>query len=211
MINHDILVLPSEGKRNPRPCDDRAGFLKFPEFSVFYLADGATGVGYGGKAAEAFCDSLTETGPEAFLDSSSCVSTLFQSDMAVYTAVSGNGDTTGIVFATDGVRFWGGFAGDSQIVHFSGETETEITSRQFAKPRFGSGAFPGPFESMVGSGDVILIGSDGLWDFTYGDSVKDIVRSSRDASEITSRLPALIRSENGGILPDDFSCVALKF
>lgn len=195
----------------PSKGDDRVGYRFSTSFSAFYLADGATGIGLGGEAAEAFSDAIMHADEKEFSTPEKCAALLRLVDEEVAIKLKGNGDTTGIVLVTDGHQAWGASAGDSEAILYRSDDIIEITAKQVRKPRFGNGAKPTGFSVKIAPSERILIASDGLWDFSARASVAEIVRSGLSAKETIKRLEQLIRSRNEERLPDDLGMILISF
>lgn len=191
--------------------DDRVGYRLIEGLGAFYLADGATGVGLGGEAADAWVAAVDDADNESFQSVDACVALLRLADEEVSVKLKGNGDTTGILVVTDGVRLWGASAGDSRGVLYKRDGSHEVTGHQARRPRFGSGAVPRSFSGLVNGGEVLLLASDGLWDFASHRRIAEIVRSDVASSEKIALLESAVREQNEERLPDDLSMVLLEF
>lgn len=200
-------------KRNrvsAHPGDDRVGCRKMGSFALFYLADGATGVGLGGLAADAFVDAMEDVEYRDVCRPRDCASCLQEVDEDVRIKTRGDGDTTGILVVSDGRKLWGASAGDSMAWLF-GQTTTEITGHQRKKPRIGSGATPVAFGGFVAPGDTVVLGSDGLWSFLPLEVIERVVRSPGSARDSVAALETLVRQRSNGALEDDFSAIVIRF
>lgn len=189
--------------------EDRIGIREIGGTILVFLADGATGSGFGGIAADAFMDGMEEATLKELKTPHDCVAYLLELDEDVAVKTRSMGDTTGIVIVTDGQRLWGASAGDS-AAYLYGNTAHELTGRQQKRPRIGNGAFPVGFGGYVKPGDVALMASDALLNFASGEITERICRSGKPAREIVACLEAEVRNRYAK-LPDDFSVVVLKF
>jgi serine/threonine protein phosphatase PrpC len=191
--------------------DDRVGYRAMGDFGVFYLADGATGIGMGDQAADAFIAALEDADAGQFQSAESCCDLLRLADEEVAVKLKGNGDTTGILIATNGEDLWGASAGDSRGMLYKADNVVELTGRQLRKPRLGSGANPVGFKGRVLPGEKLVLASDGLWDFAQSGVIGEIVRGHGSAEEIIRRLEGAVRSQNEDRLPDDLSIMMFVF
>jgi serine/threonine protein phosphatase PrpC len=180
-------------------------------FGAFYLADGATGIGLGADAADAFIAALDDAEPYQYLTAEACCELLRLADEEVSVKLKGNGDTTGILIVTNGEDLWGASAGDSRAVLYKADGVVELTGQQIRKPRFGSGARPVGFKGKVKPGERLLLASDGLWDFAQIGLIGEITRGTGSAEEIVPKLEKLVRSQNEDRLPDDLGIMLFIF
>jgi serine/threonine protein phosphatase PrpC len=207
------LVKPGtyRGKSANGKGDDRVGYRALEGFGTFYLADGATGIGMGAEAADAFVAALEDADYDLYTSAESCCDLLRLADEEVSVKLKGNGDTTGILIVTNGEDLWGASAGDSRGMLYKADGVVELTGRQVRKPRFGSGATPVGFKGRVKSGERLLLASDGLWDFAQLGLIGEIARGPGSADEIVHKLEQLVRSQNEDRLPDDLSIMMFIF
>lgn len=207
------LVKPGtfRGKTANEKGDDRVGYKAMNGFGVFYLADGATGIGLGAEAADAFVAALEDAELYQYLTAESCCDLLRLVDEEVAVKLKGNGDTTGILIVTNGEDLWGASAGDSRGMLYKADGVVELTGRQVRKPRFGNGATPVGFKGKVKPGERLLLASDGLWDFAQSGVIGELARGAGSAEEIVHRLEQLVRSQNEDRLPDDLSIMMFIF
>ncbi|TLX15872.1 SpoIIE family protein phosphatase [Rhizobium sp. MHM7A] len=207
------LVKPGtfRGKTANEKGDDRVGYKAMDGFGAFYLADGATGIGLGAEAADAFIAALGDAEQYQYLTAESCCDLLRLVDEEVSVKLKCNGDTTGILIVTNGEDLWGASAGDSRGMLYKADGVVELTGWQVRKPRFGNGATPVGFKGKVKPGERLLLASDGLWDFAQSGVIGEIVRGAGSAEEIVHRLEQLVRSQNEDRLPDDLSIMMFIF
>lgn len=206
-IAHASIALPGAGRRNGRTGDDRATSHDGEGFTVFALADGATGVGRGWKAAETVMRLAGEYAP-TLARPEDCKSLIGLADALVLSETGGQADTTAIVFATDGETVWGASAGDSRLVVF-GPGGSEPTARQVTKPRVGSGCEPVSFEAFLSPGQFAVAASDGLWDNLAQARVRSAVEEAGTPQAAVEALVEAVSSANGGRIPEDLSVIVV--
>lgn len=205
------LVRPGTFRGQTAKGDDRVGYKAMNGFGAFYLADGATGIGLGAEAADAFVAALDDAEEQQYLTAESCCDLLRLVDEEVSVKLKGNGDTTGILIVTNGEDLWGASAGDSRGILYKADGVVELTGQQIRKPRFGSGARPVGFKGKVKPGERLLLASDGLWDFAQIGLIGEITRGTGSAEEIVPKLETLVRSQNEDRLPDDLGIMLFIF
>lgn len=207
------LVKPGtfRGKTANEKGDDRVGYKAMDGYGAFYLADGATGIGLGAEAADAFVSALDDAEPRQYLTAESCCDLLRLVDEEVAVKLKGNGDTTGILIVTNGEDLWGASAGDSRGMLYKADGVVELTCRQVRNPRFGAGAKPVGFKGRVRPGERLLLASDGLWDFAQSGLIGEVARGVGTAEGVVHRLEEVVRYQSEGRLPDDLSIMMFIF
>jgi len=209
----DKLVVSRHASRDmawivasPKPadrCDARVAVARDGVNVLLVLADGATGVGFGGQAADAFVETIMSAPggmglPDRFVLADS--------------AIRGrgiDGDTTGIAIlrTEDGIS--GCSAGDSEAWAFpDGGTRFELTAEQSKRPRIGNGALPTPFALLSPSEGVIVVASDGFWRWADPDGVSRLV--SRSSVEELPEALLLDLVERFGIPDDDVTIAVMS-
>lgn len=201
---------PADKRRGGHSGDDRVGRRIVGGLQVFYLADGATGIGRGAEAADAFVEGMDDLVLANIDRPKACADYLREIDEDIAVKLRGEADTTGILLVTDAEKLWGASVGDSAAWLF-GDANHEITGNQARKPRLGSGALPVSFGGFVKKGDVVVAGSDGLWNYLRWDAVEEIACQDIPANQIVEQLEAATREENDGKHLDDFGVVVLTF
>jgi len=164
-----IIASPKAADR----CDDRAAAARDGQGILLVLADGATGVGFGGQAADAFVETIMSAPGQMGLPDRFALADRVIRDRDI------DGDTTGIAIlrTEDGIS--GCSAGDSEAWAFpDGGAPFELTVEQAKRPRIGNGASPTPFALLSPSGGVIVVASDGFWRWADHDSVARLVSRS---------------------------------
>jgi len=158
---------------SPKPheaCDDRAAAARAGSGTLLVIADGATGVGFGGVAADTFVEAILsgpgDLGlPERFM---------LADDRIAERGI--DGDTTGIALVRSPDRIAGCSAGDSEAWFFpEGGVPVDLTGGQSRRPRIGNGAFPCAFMLPNLPKGIVVAGSDGFWRWTDPGRVADIV------------------------------------
>jgi serine/threonine protein phosphatase PrpC len=209
-LDYAGATAPKRRRLKDHPGDDRVGYRPVGDLALFYLADGATGVGLGGMAADAFVDGMEEAEYNNVSMPQDCVRYLREIDEDVRVKVRGQADTTGIMVVSDGEKLWGASAGDSSAWLF-GQVNTEITKKQRLSPRIGNGASPVAFGGYVKPGDIVVVGSDGLWQFLPLDVIESVARSPLASRAAVEKLEMLVRDRQGEGLDDDFGAVIVRF
>jgi len=197
----DLAWIIASPKAEDR-CDDRAAAVRDGGNILLVIADGATGVGFGGQAADAFVETVLSAPGEMGLPDRFVLADRAIRDRDI------DGDTTGIAIlrTEDGIS--GCSAGDSEAWAFPAEgIPFELTVEQAKRPRIGNGARPAPFALLSPSGGVVVVASDGFWRWADPDSVSGIVARSSVAD-----LPAALLldiMERFGTLDDDVTIAAM--
>lgn len=119
------------------------------------------------------------------------------------------GFTTLIVLALIGGEVYGASVGDSKALLVMLQDHRVITGKQYKNPPVGSSAaWPVSFTDKMRDSDVLLLMSDGVWRYTDEDTISEIVRRERE-EKLAATLRELQTSQNRGVLPDDFSLIAV--
>jgi hypothetical protein len=176
-----IAIAKGHGK--PR-CDDRAAVFERAGFLLGALADGATGVGFGGEAAGFFIDAMAGIEPAGLFDGRFEFLERF-AEVDCRILESGlDGDTCAVAVAVaPSGEVIGCSAGDSSawLLPASGEP-TLCNAYQASRPRLGTGrSRPQRFSARLGQGR-ILVGSDGLFASGRLEAIFEAARSLDPAS-----------------------------
>lgn len=194
-----IVATPKEKDR----CDDRVALTRFPDRALLLLADGATGVGYGGLAADVFVKTLKVCGSAHGLESG-----FLRADREIRNAEI-EGDTTGIALYWIADRLTCCSVGDSEAWAFpSSEAPFEITCSQVRKPRIGNGARPVTTNMDPTFQGVVICGSDGFWRWSDPGTIGHQI-SAMPPEQIPSILLANL-VERLGTLDDDVSIAVMS-
>jgi serine/threonine protein phosphatase PrpC len=174
------------------------------------IADGATGFGFGHIAAAALANYFQTSFP---LRATARVAKRFliDADEAVRAACAGDAegsDTTGIVLSLVDDRIEGASAGDSQAVLF-GTSTAELTGKQRRKPRIGNGAYAEDFTGRIALGDVLVVGTDGLWNRVKLDHVSKVVLAAQGMDQAVASLIAMAKTSSGKF-DDDVTVVCIS-
>jgi serine/threonine protein phosphatase PrpC len=207
-------VLSSSGNLPDNPGDDRVSRRDDGKGVVaFALADGATGCGYGGAAADAAIAVFeTVVLPATARD---CATVVDAADSSVRGLLGGEGDTTLVVFSVEGMRVRGASVGDSRLVAFDDHAfngvSDDLTAAQHRKPRVGSGCMAVEFERSFERTTMLVAASDGLWDFVRSEEITRTVHHNLySAPACVNELERLVRLVNEDRLPDDLSIVCVR-
>lgn len=183
-------------------CEDRIEILTEGERTLIVVADGAGGTGDGRTAAETV---IRETrAGYASIDSSLGWSRfLSQVDLRVT-----SGETTAVVVDIRPDRILGASVGDSCAWIIDGPDITDLTRTQIRKPLLGSqAAKPAPFWHGPLTG-VLLVGSDGFFDYAKPDQLTPLIARS-DFFAIPRACLDLVRLPSGELW-DDTAVVACR-
>jgi serine/threonine protein phosphatase PrpC len=189
---------------------DRVVVHELSDAAVIVVADGAGGIPGGAVAAEAVVADVERLlrEPEARVaDIAAIVDLLRELDGAIERAPLA-GETTGIVVVIRGDRVYGASCGDSSAWLVGERTHEDLTVDQHRKRRLGCGrAMPIAFERPM-NGDVLVVGTDGLFGIV---SPETICRHARRSSP-TDAVAALIESArtHAGTFVDDIAVVIAR-
>lgn len=116
-----------------------------------------------------------------------------------------SGEATAIVGKIEGRNVFGASVGDSEAWIFNREYEYQLTGLQNRKPLVGSGvAHPigfGPMELEL----ALLVGSDGLFNYTEMGSIKSTIKGDCAAADIAG-----LAKQATGKLQDDLSSILIR-
>lgn len=194
------VVVPAKGEG-----EDRVAAVLVPDGVVLAIADGAGGLGGGGRAADAAVREITVAargGPGRRPDW--CAALLMRIDTAV---LSGSGECALVVAHVFGTRVVGASVGDC-AAWLIGEAIDDLTAGQVRKPLIGSGSStPVTFDAPLRNA-TLLLASDGLWKYAPRERIGEFARQpdlKASAREI-ARLPRL----RSGALPDDVAVLLCR-
>jgi serine/threonine protein phosphatase PrpC len=133
------------------------------EFKVFLLADGATGTGNGGKAAQVLSGFFNQylLSCQNFEDVALKINEILIDADKEIKRRNINGDTAAIILAVEKNRYAISSVGDSEAWMIKNGSFSRLTYNQYRKPRVGSGARLNSVEYGEIDGQIILF-SDGL-------------------------------------------------
>ncbi len=188
---------------------DHANVFEINSYIVLLLADGAGGYKGAGKVSEKFLELITDKIKSGPIPKDFMVLEQIMRDIDSKLFQHSNGsETTAIVTIINDTQVWGVSVGDSQCWMFNNEFNYELTKNQYRKPLLGSGqAIPvgfGPFELNR----FIVVGSDGLFNYTSIDSIEKKL-CAVDFADVSKSLIELVRLPSGN-LQDDCSVVIYK-
>lgn len=166
---------------------------------VMAVADGAGGMSGGTEAATAVMDAV-----RGCLWSHKHEWTEVLSSVDV--ALAQRGQTTAVVVQILGYQIAGASVGDSAAWLFTPTSSVELTANQRRKPLLGSGrSMPVPFVATFSPGSVLVLGSDGLFDYAEHRAIARLALGDAPASAFVdlARLPT-------GSLQDDVAVVVCR-
>jgi hypothetical protein len=173
-------------------------------------ADGASGIGFGRRAAEVFLRTVESFITECFVEAAAIGPVLAQADVAIMQEGI-DGDTTGIVMLIkDGIGLIGA-VGDSEAWMLTDGGPVELTKGQLRKPRIGDG-IEMPYTAEFEVTGTIVIGSDGLfWSYPsrpelFRDIRKALIKGENPAEAVVA---AAIKHGQGH-LTDDISVIVAR-
>ena len=158
--------------------EDRAKVVKGESRVVVVVADGAGGMPGGAEAADVAVADL-EQQAAGLIGSEMVVAHLQRLDLdCEQLPLCGEAACVVLVIDVDG-RVFGASVGDCEAWIISGDVVARLTQGQHRKKRLGSGVTtPIAFEATLQIGDILVVGSDGLFGFvTEGQIVRAPTRS----------------------------------
>lgn len=183
-------------------CEDRAAVFHTDTRTVIVVADGAGGVGYGDAAAESIIREI-EAEHARIHSADQWVDTLRQLDSRI-----GPGESTAVVVDLRPYGIAGASIGDSQAWIIRDGTIIDLTRNQNRKPLLGSGmASPVAFMNPQLDG-LLLIATDGFFDYAKRDAVTRMIAKS-DYYSIPRNCVDLVRLPSGELW-DDIAIVAAR-
>ncbi len=176
--------------------------------TYFILADGASGNISPSEPSNSFVNFLSEKltfgVPESYVG-------LIRDGERNFLFEGVYGETTGVVFEINNKKIKGSSVGDSEVWLYREGELTEITEKQNRRPRIGSfGPFditPVMFEMELKENDIIIAGTDGLFNFVPSQKIKEIIES-KNFNVINSCM--LKEAMVDGKLEDDFTAITIK-
>ena len=176
-------------------CEDRVQVFNDEQRTVIVVADGAGGVGSGDVAAETVVREV-ETNWKSIHSADQWVNLLYQLDHQI-----GAGESTAVVVDVRPYGIAGASVGDSQAWIVDSDAITNLTSQQNRKPLLGSSAAkPIGFTNSALTG-VLIVGTDGFFDYAKRDDVTRLVQQS-EFYEIPRRCVDLVRLPSGDMWDD---------
>jgi len=186
--------------------DDRAELYALPGGWGLVVADGAGGVAGGATAAQSVVDAVR--GALDGLRSSAEVAGLLQS-IDHRLAGENTGETTAVVVLLSQGKIWGASVGDSRAIVVRSDGCEELTFAQFRKPLLGSGgARPVAFDASAADGNVLVCGTDGLFNYAGLEPICARARAARILA-LPSALLDLVRLPSGSY-PDDVGVIVAR-
>ena len=192
------LIVPRSGAGQ-----DRAAIIEHGNSLIMILADGAGGMSGGAEAAEFVVQRAIQQmhSGVALPDATHCCEFLAELDAAV-AADAKAGDTTAVIMSISELGVQGASVGDSEAWIIRNSDYVDLTEDQRRKPLLGSGeAIPVPFTAELQAGDMLLIGSDGLFKYAAPAAICTIVRAN-SAESAAEKLVELVRLPSGDLWDD---------
>jgi serine/threonine protein phosphatase PrpC len=99
------------------------------------------------------------------------------------------------------------------FIELSSETSAGKYNAQTSKIKFESLSIvePKAVGGYVRPGDVVVVGSAGLWSFLSLDVIESVARAPLPSWVAVEKLEALVREHNSDGLTDDFGVVIMRF
>ncbi|MDP9149641.1 MAG: protein phosphatase 2C domain-containing protein [Myxococcota bacterium] len=189
----------ASNRQKPR---DAAAVFERDDAMVVVLADGAGGLRGGDEASRSFVavvQSALEDPAFATQELREWIDLFHRTDAAF--AANRTGETTGVVVVLWPRGLFGVSTGDSQAWIIAPGRVDELTVGQHTKGRLGSNRVtPATFERPALSG-VLVMATDGLFDYAAVDVIARIVRASAIGAA-AERLIELIRLRSGKLADD---------
>lgn len=183
-------------------CEDRIEIIADGDRTLIVVADGAGGTGDGLAAAETVIRE-TRANYGSIGNATDWSQFLSALDFRVQT-----GETTAVIVDIRPDRILGASVGDSCAWVIDGPDITDLTRTQIRKPLLGSqAAKPAPFWHGPLDG-VLLVGSDGFFDYAKRDQVTPLIGRT-DFFAIPRACIDMVRLPSG-VLWDDIAVVACR-
>ncbi|MFC1572933.1 hypothetical protein ACFL6M_04995 [Candidatus Eisenbacteria bacterium] len=181
---------------------DRATVIPVADSHLLVVSDGVGGMGGGAEAADAVLCFLSERAAEfaAMEESHAWALALAETDRVVLEDQQA-GEATAVVACVKGSSVTGASVGDSRGWLVSEQSVLDLTEAQRRRPMLGSGAaIPTAFGpvSLVGH---LVIGSDGLFNYTKRDEIVRILAST-PLENAAARLVEAARLPTGELIDD---------
>lgn len=182
---------------------DRWSVLNLADRMIVALADGAGGFGDGKRSALTLVR-MVEENFKRMNNSNDWVLFLRQADFQI-----NDGETTAVVLDIRDYGIGGASVGDSQVWIYSDDEPIHLTSGQIRKPLLGSSeSNPQPIRSGPLRNGVLLVGSDGFFNYTRLANFQSILTSG-DFYSIPRKCIDRVRLPSGDLI-DDTTVVAIR-
>lgn len=207
-MKHRVLI------EQCRPVgDDRALVLRGDGWLLACVADGAGGMGGGGRAADdviasvaQFADDALSPTPKRAPGERDLLRALRALDGRMAAA---GGETTATIAVVTEYLVYGVSVGDSEALYLVDQTVERLTARQQRKPLLGSGqAVVTGFGAVAAPGARLLLASDGLIKHAPRAAIEDALRHA-DIDAVAPALLGAARLPNGE-LADDVAIVVIE-
>lgn len=194
------------------PCQDYAAAIDLGHAVILVVADGAGGVAGSEHAAQLVVERIERHARSAtdVIDPVPWVRLLAALDAAI--ASEGSlGESTAIVCAMDAHGNCGGVSvGDSSAWVVSPSGVLDLTARQKRKPLLGSGrAVVVPFFHRLATPWTVLVGTDGLFNYSPRTRILELVAATRSVEELAVELAEAVQLPSGGF-QDDIAVVIAR-
>ena len=176
---------------------------------IIMLADGAGGYKGAKQVSEKYISLMQEKLNSDSISEDPLVLERIMKNIDIELLRHSNGsETTAIIVIVKDSKVWGASVGDSKCWLFNKEFNYELTANQYRKPLLGSGkAIPVGFGIFELNG-FIVVGSDGLFNYTSIDRIKNSL-NSETIDNVSDSLINLVRLPSGK-LHDDCSVVVYQ-
>jgi len=184
-------------------CEDYSQVFAQDQRTVIAVADGAGGMGFGDVAAKSLV--LRTRGGFEEIHSANQWKAFLESADSANTA----GETTAVIVDIRPMGIAGASVGDSQAWGVCNGVVTDLTSKQERKPLIGSReAVAVPFMHRQPLEGVLIVASDGLFDYAKRDEIVKLISQS-DFHSIPRKCIELVRLPSGELW-DDIVVVAAR-
>jgi serine/threonine protein phosphatase PrpC len=176
-------------------CEDRIGVVDFEDRVVITVADGAGGTSSGGTAADAVVNGVRAQATQCATEND-WVRLLIQLDHQL-----GPGETTAVVVNVTADRITGASVGDTRAWIVDHGNVSDLSAHQVRKPLLGSGEAHVVGFSTDGLQGVLLIATDGLFNYTKPELIHRSIAQT-DFYSLPRKLIDLVRLPSGEFCDD---------
>ena len=198
MNNFEISEYREGAGRN---CQDEFGYWDNDKLLFLVFADGAGGLLDGGSASKELVKAIGKS-----FGTTGIIS--YKAELKSMDSMIAVGETTGIVVSLNDKLVNGASVGDSKAMILINDEFIELTANQNRKPLIGSG-YSNPVEfSASYNGELIIIGTDGFWNYCKLESILPVIYFT-DFAILAKKLSDLCRL-NSGKLNDDIAILCIR-
>jgi len=183
-------------------CEDRVAFFASEERTVIVVADGAGGIGYGATAAESVVREI-QSEHEGVHFADQWAERLEQIDGRISV-----GEATAVVVDVRPSGIAGASVGDTQAWSIHDGDILDLTRNQNRKPLLGSGEAHAVSFTHPPLQGVLLIGTDGFFDYAKRDNITKMIARTEFYS-IPQKCVDMVRLPSGDLW-DDIGVVAVR-